>query len=77
MDVNENIILAVVVMVSIGVGLLAHRLRTAKTTLHAIRILIEDVDDAVVDNVLTRTEALKLIGDIKMLIRAVKGAGVT
>jgi len=77
MDVNENIILAVVVMVLIGVSLLGYRLHTAKTTLHAIRVLIEDVDDAVVDNVLTRTEALKLIGDIKMLIRAVKGAGVT
>jgi hypothetical protein len=77
MDVNENIILAVVIMVSIGVGLLTHRLRTAKITLHAIRILIEDVDDAAVDNVLTRTEALKLISDIKMLIKAVKGAGVT
>jgi hypothetical protein len=77
MDVNENIILAVVVMVSIGVGLLTHQLFTAKMTLHAIRILIEDVDDAAVDNVLTRTEALKQISDIKMLIKAVKGAGVT
>jgi hypothetical protein len=76
MEIDENLLMVGVMMVSVGVGLMAQLLYRAKLILHSIRILIEDADDAVTDNTLTELEVRKLLADIRIIMQSVQRPGI-